>query len=146
MKKINAHFTPEPLPVEYTRYADPKTICHGQIVGDCLKGDLNSEKEVLVLGDSHAAMLNHFFDYLGKELGFKARIITASSCVTIPGFDYQRIAEWAHYDCISQIKAAQNNIKSNGDVILASMWNYHLESVAFKNSLSDFFSWADKKN
>lgn len=96
MKKINAYYTPEPLPVEYTRYADPKTICHGQIVGDCLKGDLTSNKEVLVLGDSHAAMLNHFFDYLGKELGFKARIITASSCMTIPGFNYQRIAEWAH--------------------------------------------------
>ena len=96
MAKVNAVFTPEQLPIEYRRYADPETICHGKIIGACLKGDLTSDREVLVLGDSHATMLNHFFDYLGKELGFKARIITASSCLTISGFDYQKIAEWAH--------------------------------------------------
>lgn len=138
MKKINAHYTPEPLAVEYTRYADPKTICHGQIVGDCLKGDLNSEKEVLVLGDSHAAMLNHFFDYLGKELHFKARIITASSCVTIPGFDYQRIAEWAHKDCLSQIEEAKKYLDKSDTIFLAASWNWHMQSQEFNQALTNF--------
>ncbi len=49
MARINQALSPPPLPIEYQRYADPATICHGQIVGDCLKGDLNSDKEVLVL-------------------------------------------------------------------------------------------------
>lgn len=140
MKKINAHYTPEPLPVEYTRYADPKTICHGQIVGNCLKGDLTSNKEVLVLGDSHAAMLNHFFDYLGKELGFKARIITASSCVTIPGFNYQRIEEWAHKPCLSQIEEAKKSLDKADTIFLAASWNWHMQSQEFNQALTNFLS------
>lgn len=138
MKNINAFYTPETLAVEYTRYADPKTICHGKIVGDCLKGDLNSDKEVLVLGDSHAAMLNHFFDYLGKELNFKARIITASSCVTIPGFDYQRIAEWAHKPCLNQIEEAKKHLNQVKIIFLAASWNWHLEDDEFNQAVTSF--------
>lgn len=136
--KINQVLSPPPLPIEYQRYADPATICHGQMVGDCLKGDLNSDKEVLVLGDSHAAMLNLFFDQLGKELGFKARIITASSCVTIPGFDYQRIAEWAHKPCLEQIEQAKKYLPQTKVLFLAASWNWQFASEAFKNTLTDF--------
>ncbi len=143
MKKINTHFTPEPLPVEYTRYADPKTICHGQIVGDCLKGDLTSDKEILVLGDSHAAMLNHFFDYLGKELGFKARIITASSCVTIPRFDYQRLPEWAQKACLAQIAEAEKYISEAETIFIAGMWSYQLSSADFIHALHEFIGGHD---
>ncbi len=140
MAKINHALTPAPLPVEYQRYADPATICHGQMVGDCLKGDLTSDKEVLVLGDSHAAMLNLFFDQLGKELGFKARIITASSCVTIPGFDYQRIEEWAHKPCLEQIDQAQKYLPSAQVIFLAASWNWQLASDDFKKSLNTFLA------
>lgn len=138
MVKINQVLSSPSLPIEYQRYADPATICHRQIVGDCLKGDLNSDKEVLVLGDSHAAMLNLFFDQLGKELGFKARIITASSCVTIPGFDYQRIAEWAHNSCLAEIEYAKHYIKKSEIIFLAAFWSWHLKSQDFKNILQNF--------
>ncbi len=138
MAKINQALSPPPLPIEYQRYADPATICHGQIVGECLKGDLNSDKEVLVLGDSHAVMLNLFFEQLGKELGFKARIITASSCVTIPGFDYQRIAEWAHKSCLTQIEYAKSYIKKADTIFLAAFWSWHFESQDFENILQNF--------
>jgi peptidoglycan/LPS O-acetylase OafA/YrhL len=138
MAKLNQTLSPPSLSVEYQRYADPKTICHGQMVGDCLKGDLSSSKEVLVLGDSHAAMLNLFFDSLGKELGFKARIITASSCVTIPGFDYQRIAEWAHEACLKQIKEADMYIDQAQTIFIAGMWSWQLQSDTFKNALIAF--------
>lgn len=140
MDMINKMLTPVPLPIEYQRYADPTTICHGQMVGDCLRGDLSSDKEVLVLGDSHAAMLNHFFDYLGKELGFKARIITASSCVTIPGFDYQRIAEWAHKSCLAQIEQAKKYLANSEVIFLASMWSWHLASSDFQDAIELFLA------
>ncbi|RRV17550.1 acyltransferase family protein [Pseudomonas saudiphocaensis] len=140
MARINKALTPTPLPVEYQRYADPATICHGQIVGDCLKGDLSSDKEVLVLGDSHAAMLNLFFDQLGKDLGFKARIITASSCVTIPGFDYLRIAEWAHKPCLAQIDQAQKYLTSAQVIFLAASWHWQLASDDFQHALSAFLA------
>lgn len=139
MKKINHLLTPDRLPIEYRRYADPSTICHGKIIGDCLKGDLSSEREILVLGDSHAAMLNIFFDYLGKELGFKARIITASSCVTIPNFDYQRISEWAQKACLSQIEEAKKYLDTVDTIFLAASWSSQLQSEAFRYAL-DIFS------
>lgn len=138
MAKLNQVLSPPPLPIEYQRYADPATICHGQIVEDCLKGDLSSDKEVLVLGDSHAAMLNLFFDQLGKEQGFKARIITASSCVTIPGFDYQRIAEWAHEACLKQIKEAEVHVKRVDTIFLAGMWSWQMQSDKFRSALAEF--------
>lgn len=140
MAVINQALMPAPLPIEYQRYADPATICHGRIVGDCLKGDLSSDKEVLVLGDSHAAMLNLFFDQLGKELGFKARIITASSCVTIPGFDHPRIAEWAHKPCLEQIERVEKYLPSAKVIFLAAIWNWQLASGDFKNALNAFLA------
>jgi peptidoglycan/LPS O-acetylase OafA/YrhL len=140
MAKVNTVFTPEQLPIEYRRYADPAIICHGKIVGDCLRGDLSSNREILVLGDSHAAMLNHFFDYLGKQLGFKARIITGSSCVTIPEFDYERIPEWAHERCLQQIKEAGRYIENGKTIFLAGAWNSNLKSKKFINSLDNFLA------
>jgi len=50
MTKVNALFTPEPLPIEYLRYANPETICHGKIVGNCLKDDLSSDRGFVGVG------------------------------------------------------------------------------------------------
>ncbi|MGI2026447.1 acyltransferase family protein [Endozoicomonas acroporae] len=134
---INQALVPK-LSVEYLRYADPDDICHGQITGDCLQGDLGSELEVLVLGDSHGAMLNHFFDYLGNELQFKAKIITASSCVTIPGFDYQRLPDWAQKPCLSQIAEAKKWIEGADIIFIAGMWSYQVHNEEFMVALEVF--------
>ncbi|WP_435927062.1 acyltransferase family protein [Dryocola sp. BD613] len=144
-KYINQIFTPPKLSIEYQRYADPATICHGQIVKECLRGDLTSKHEVLVLGDSHAAMLNKFFDYLGKELGFRARVITASSCVTIPSFDYQRLPYWAQKSCINQIEIARKFYDKSQFIILAGAWNYQFSSKKFPHVLSLFLDDIQQK-
>ncbi|MFL7023333.1 SGNH hydrolase domain-containing protein [Enterovibrio norvegicus] len=146
MPRLNQLFSPASLPIDYTRYADPTNICHGKVVGDCFHGDLSSDKEVLVLGDSHAAMLNKFFDYLGRELHFKARIITASSCVTIQDFDIERLPSWAQTPCLLQIEEAQQYVGSAKTIILAGMWSYQLESEKFKRVLSDFVRVTEEKN
>jgi peptidoglycan/LPS O-acetylase OafA/YrhL len=138
MATINQALSPAPLPQEYLRYADPSTICHGQIVGNCLKGDINSGKEVLVLGDSHAAMLNLFFDRIGKQQGFRARIITASSCVNIQGFDYAKLPEWAHVACVNQIKEAQKYTKKADIIVLAGMWSWQIEGENFEKKFTEF--------
>ncbi|PID99957.1 MAG: hypothetical protein CSA79_05805 [Thiothrix nivea] len=143
-QKFNKKFV-SPMPVEFTRYADHATICHGKIVGDCLRGDRNSiEKPILVLGDSHAAMLNYFFDAIGRELKLSFRVITASSCVTIPGFDYKRIADWAQKSCIEQIEEVNQFLRTD-KVIISSMWNYHLKNDEFKNALRLFLRTSTNK-
>jgi hypothetical protein len=131
MAKVNAIFTPEQLPIEYRRGVDPAISCHGKIISDCLRGELSSDRELLVLGDSHGNQLNLFFDDLGKELGFKARVITGSSCVTIPGFDYQRIPEWAHAACLNQIEEGQVHQPNAEKIILVGSWSYHVQSEDF---------------
>lgn len=146
MFKVNNIFTVNDLPLEYQRYADPETICHGKIIGDCLRGDLSSDREVLVLGDSHAAMLNNFFDFLGKRIGFKARIITASSCMTIPSFDYPRIPEWAQESCLNQIKYAKSFISKNKIIFIGGMWSYHFTFPTFEKSLSEFIREYEKEH
>lgn len=144
--KVNERFTPEQLPIEYRRGVDPATSCHGKIVGSCLRGDLTSNKEVLVLGDSHGNQLNLFFDELGRELGFKARVITGSSCVTIPGFDYQRLPEWARADCLSQIKQGQLYQLTAERVFLVGSWSYHTQSEEFISAFKDYLQSAVLKN
>lgn len=139
MANINDTLSPHQLPTHYTRYADLSTICHGEITGNCLRGDLSSNREVLVLGDSHAAMLNHFFDHLGQKLKFKARVITASGCVTIPEFDYLRIAEYARENCLDQIEMATRYLNAKPEIIvLAGRWGYHAGSDQFKYALKKF--------
>lgn len=129
----------KPLPVELTQYADQEEICHGHINGSCLRGENRDEANILVLGDSHAAMLNHFFDVAGEELGITARIITASSCVTIPGFDYQRIADWAQEPCRQQIDFVKKNyLNKASTILLAAKWSKHLQNEDFMNAFTQF--------
>lgn len=140
IKKINEYLSPDNLSVEYNRYADPATICHGKILGDCLRGNVNSTREVLVLGDSHAAMLNHLFDFLGKELDFKARIITSSSCITITGFDYTHLPERAHLACLNQIEKAKLFFEKAEFIFIAGAWDYQNKNEAFKPVLKTFLA------
>jgi peptidoglycan/LPS O-acetylase OafA/YrhL len=135
-----------PLPVELTRYADPDDICHGKMNGTCLRGIDQDDTSILVLGDSHAAMLNHFFDAVGEELRISARVITGSSCVTIPGFDYQRIARWAQSPCQKQMAIAENYLDSALIIFVAARWDRHTQSENFMNAFEKFLETRSAKN
>jgi peptidoglycan/LPS O-acetylase OafA/YrhL len=137
VKNLNELLSPE-LGIKYRQYADQAVICHGSILGDCAVGDLKSNNQVLVIGDSHAAMLNVFFDYLGEELSFKAKVVSASSCVPILDFDYERIDEFSRYDCLSQIESIKNLVQESSVIFLAAKWSWHLESSNFEQALSNF--------
>lgn len=134
------------LPTQYTRYADPAMICHGMDNGHCVKGDLGSAKEILVVGDSHGAMLNGFFDKLGQELHFKARVMTASSCVPFAGFNEKKLPEWAQKSCTDQIDRVKPFIAQASTIFLAGMWTYQLQDATFAPALTRFLQLhADKK-
>lgn len=140
-QKVNAAIE-EPLPVEDTRYADPTTICHGRVVGECLRGKarIAVAEPVLVLGDSHAAQLNLFFDRIGEQTGRQYRVISASSCVTIPAFDIDRLPDWAQKDCRDAIQFANRFIPQSRQIVLAAKWQYQLKSDLFVQALNKFFS------
>jgi peptidoglycan/LPS O-acetylase OafA/YrhL len=133
-----AYFSTSGLPIEYTRYADPATICHGMDNGRCQKGDLDSAREILVIGDSHAAMLNGFFDQLGHEEGFRATVMTASSCVPIPGFNVAKLPEWARQSCLDQIQRVETLASTAEVLFIAGMWSYQVEDPSFAPALTRF--------
>jgi peptidoglycan/LPS O-acetylase OafA/YrhL len=133
-----AYFSTSGLPIEYTRYADPATICHGMDNGRCQKGDLDSAREILVIGDSHAAMLNGFFDQLGHEEGFRATVMTASSCVPIPGFNVAKLPEWARQSCLDQIQRVEALASTAEVLFIAGMWSYQVEDPSFAPALTRF--------
>ncbi|MDH0636201.1 acyltransferase [Pseudomonas sp. GD03860] len=135
-----------PLPVNLTRYAVDAEICHGKIVGDCIRGDKTSERTLLMLGDSHAAQLNYFADIVGNAIHAKIKVITSSSCVTIPGFDAQRILEGARQACLDQIVEGEKYTSAADGIIIAGMWQYQAPSDKFMAQLDQFLSTAAARN
>ncbi|MDM3888184.1 acyltransferase family protein [Pseudomonas sp. BCRC 81390] len=140
---LSAKFNPQivsPVPVEQARYAAPELICHGQQVGECKRGLASAVPTILVIGDSHAAQLNYFLDQAGAEQGVAYRVLTASSCVPIPGFDVERLPEYAQQPCRSQITAVKQSLLTMDKVIIAGMWQYQMSSPAFVKALRAFLS------
>lgn len=127
-----------PLPVELTRYAPAEEICHGKLVGQCRRGDPEQPVAALVLGDSHAAQLNYFFDTAGKQQKFAVQVISASNCVPIPGFDVERIPDYSRADCLAQSQALAPMLARTDRVIIAGMWQWQAQSDAFLQALADF--------
>ncbi|WP_240920399.1 acyltransferase family protein [Metapseudomonas otitidis] len=137
--RLNASLV-APLPVELTRYAAAELICHGAQVGDCKRGKADADASVLVLGDSHAAQLNYFFDQVGQDQGVAYRVLTASSCVPIPGFDLDRLPVWAQEPCREQIEAVTRELPKVDRVIVAGMWQYQMQSPSYAKAFADFLA------
>jgi peptidoglycan/LPS O-acetylase OafA/YrhL len=136
----------KPLPREMTRYSPPDQICHGRIIGDCLRGDHEQSQPVLIIGDSHAAQLNEFFDVAGVLGKFSARVITASNCVPIAEFDVERIPDFSRADCRAQIAALKGYIDNAKVIVIAAMWQWHVPSKDFMAALADFLDTAAQRD
>jgi peptidoglycan/LPS O-acetylase OafA/YrhL len=140
--QVNRSIVPH-LPIAWTRFAAPESICNDRMLDSCYRGDLAGKKEVLVVGDSHAAQLNYFFDAVGKQNRFRARIITANGCINIQGFDFARLREYAKPICASQTDAARRYLDEADVVVVAGLWDYHAHSAAFMESFDRFLSMLD---
>ncbi|WP_341870011.1 acyltransferase family protein [Ectopseudomonas khazarica] len=134
---VNKHLV-DPLPLEMTTYAPDEEICHGSLVGECKRGVLDAPISALVIGDSHAAQLNFFFDEVGRELGAAYRLISASNCVPIPGFDVERLADWARPGCKAQMQVVAEELPRMHNVVIAGMWQMQVQSPAFVTALERF--------
>ncbi len=132
------------LPVEQTRYANSKEICHRKVVKKCLRGDLDSKIISLVIGDSHAAELNYSFDKIGINTGTSFKVITSSGCITIPNFDYKHLPKWDQTPCRKQIKIANKEIHKHNQIILAGKWSDQFKGPTFETELNHFLQKANK--
>jgi peptidoglycan/LPS O-acetylase OafA/YrhL len=142
-KSVNA-LVPD-LPAEQNRYAVDKEICHGKILVNCTRGNRTSKK-ILMIGDSHAAQLNIAAEIAGKKLDLGIEVISASSCVPLSGFNFDKLPTWAQQPCINQINQASDALLQTEQVILAGMWSYQFEDKNFAQVLSNFFETAEARN
>lgn len=141
-KSINKNIVTAPA-VNLTRYAPPNEICHGKIVGDCVRGNKNIEPQVMLIGDSHAAQLNLSFDAIADSSYLSIKVVTASTCVTIPGFDVERIPKWARQRCMDQISNVQEILPNYQKIIIAGMWSSHIRSKKFLDAFEQFLARAE---
>lgn len=110
---------------DFTSYGTK--ICHGtKETADCLKGSGTAPK-FLVVGDSHAAHLNMFFDRLGKDQDWSAMVMTASSCSPILELDESIMSVASDRDNCNALKnyfKEQTHLYKN--IIIASRWDYQI--------------------
>ena len=143
-RPLNASVTPTP-PKAALRYAASDTICHGRIHGDCQRGATRGRSGLMLLGDSHAAQLNLFMDAFGQEQGFRATVISASSCLPLPGFDDQPLEPWAIEPCHHMQLAVKERLSSQRTLLLAGKWSQHLSNPAFARALDGFLDDAGRQ-
>lgn len=128
------------IPPPYTeasRYDDPSKICHGQILENCVRGSA-SGKKILLIGDSHAAQLNIAMDGVGDRFNYAITVLTASSCVTIPSFNYSKIPISAQQACRLQMDEVKSKLREFPLVMLSAKWAYHIENGGFEDQLIKF--------
>lgn len=101
-------------------------VCHGSFDKRCVRGDIARQPTVLVVGDSHAAALNEFIDVVGKHEGWSARVLTASSCSPVFGYDEMVLPAWAHKPCKKLKDFVRRNYLHYDAVVIASLWAYQL--------------------
>lgn len=136
---VNANLAPTPS-LSLSRYGDQSTLCHSQMVGDCVRGSENGMKHILLLGDSHAAQLNLTADVIGLESNVRFSVITASSCVNIPGFDARRIDPASYDACIGQIEQVRHMFTEVDGIIIGGKWTSHMRSEIFRGALQEFLN------
>ncbi len=143
-RPLNAGIAPTP-PQTALRYASPDSICHGQIAGGCQRGAPLGANEVLLFGDSHAAQLNLFMDAFGQAHGVRATVLSASSCVPFPGFEDERLVQWAIEPCRQMQKAVEDRLPDKRTLIVAGKWSYQTGNPAFLPAFSRFLEETDRR-
>lgn len=138
-RKVNKVVYPRP-PIEFTRYADPALICHGQITGDCIRGARDGSQEILVIGDSHAAQLNLFSDVVGRHINARLKVVSASSCLPIHGFNLQSVPENARAACEAQTQQVEKALATTSTVMLAGRWDLHANDPVSIDAIDKLFS------
>lgn len=111
----------------YTTYGD-ENICHGKIQGHCVLGDKSKKSKILVMGDSHTAHYNYFFEELGQKCGWSATVLSASSCSAVLGCNELLLPEWAQESCKNLTSYVWSHYTEYEVIIISLRWEFHLDS------------------
>jgi peptidoglycan/LPS O-acetylase OafA/YrhL len=102
-----------------------KNICHDTLAPRCSRGATGVAPRYLLIGDSHAGMLNTFIDVVGKYEGWSADVVSASSCSPVYGLD-TRLIGLPPRPCDDIKKYLEDNVNKYDAVLFASYWALQL--------------------
>ncbi|MCY9778528.1 acyltransferase family protein [Proteus mirabilis] len=123
----------------WTRYCnnEPKIDTPPKYVWTCNIGAKEVKDKILILGDSHAAQLIPFFDYIGKKNKMSFYIISAPHCIPIEGFDIE-LSSFKDR-CINAIEYTKKIEGKFNKLIFIGIWqDKHTNNNYFKNLLLSF--------
>lgn len=142
--KLTHKYHTIPLPTERTRYAEGSIICHGQILQSCNRGSKKESADILVIGDSHTAQLNYFYDYIGYKSGITFEVISGSSCIPIANFNVKKLPQWAQESCHKQTEAVSKKLDTYNIIILGAFWDWQLADNQTYIAIEDFLHSQNK--
>lgn len=113
----------------------------------CIKGDTSVEPNILIIGDSHSAQYNPFFDYIGKKEGWSAVHISANTCPFL--IDTPRIVTQPNQqNCNAMRRYAQTHLDNFHTVILVSAWKFYDENskseINFTNNFKNTLNYLEQ--
>lgn len=119
------------IPVNKILTTYGEDVCHGNFDKKCVRGDLAQKPRILMFGDSHAAALNSFIDVVGKKEHWSAKVLTASSCSPVFGFDEMALPKFAQQPCADLKKYVSQNYQKYDAIFIASYWAFQLGRTNF---------------
>lgn len=126
---------------EFSSYGLAKNICHGSGFGEirCWKSHFPNENGVLVIGDSHAAHFNMFFEKIARRAAINPYLVSSSNCMPIPGVDIQNLGnEKTKMDCKSLRTKLEELIQKFHIIVIAGAWDFQFnESSSSPGSSPD---------
>lgn len=109
----------------YIKYGGTE-LCHGKITGTCIRGDKSKKPKTLVVGDSHTAHYNYFFQELGQRCGWSVRVVSSNSCSPVLDYNELLLPKSAHKKCQNLKDYFWKHYTDYEVIILSSRWDFQL--------------------
>ncbi|QEY27056.1 acyltransferase family protein [Neisseria zalophi] len=128
------------------------TSCHNHFNKKCVWGDSAQKPKVLMLGDSHADHYKTFIDYIGKQEGWSATLITADTCAYVDNYDSEVYR--SSQSCRLQNQYGREHSQEYPIIMLAMRWGSQIPVAPLSQAYDyDFFNklentlqqWSDKE-
>lgn len=105
----------------------------------CTTGDKESDKYIVIYGDSHARQYLNALDYIGRKKGYKVYALTYTTCSTIK----EREKQYCR-DIINKLKAS-DRLFSDADIVIFSSLYRNNEASGIEQDLRIVKSLTDNK-
>lgn len=129
--------------VQLAKYGGDE-VCHLKFGPQCIRGDVSKKAKILIFGDSHAAHLHYFVDYLGQRNGWSAMLVSASSCGPAFGFNVEHLPVGSRSDCLALLDYVKRSKSEYDTLVIAARWDFQMGVESSQYSDPEFLGKFEK--